>query len=638
MARLITASFDTGLDSDEIGGHLVHNYGVFTADISSLYGINNTDFVRSGIRSLGVYSNGLFSISDSLVAGQTTNDWIVDRVYFFKFHFLYIKGDNTAHSGYNSPTVNDTIRAEYDPLNRPIFVVSSAEESTEFHARLVFDSVGHLVIEHNNVSAGSVTSSIALEEGTWYEIRIEFKISDSPNGYMKVWIDGTLDIDDSSVDTRYNAGDFVYWKFGHFITGLPLYGYDYHYDNLFVNDDQGAVNNGHLPDGLVLYIFPPISDAGPNEWFRNNPLACEVGTGATVMAAACQTFIDLTGEGAAGGDAAICPIFDEHYIYILGTMPIAGLDIASQHKPNAIEGSYSLYSKGDMVGDQEVFSFDDVAVVIGANSTDISVHIMAFSLAINAAVGLAKGLLRVGGSDYLSSNVFGPKGVIVAGYSLGSWYQNPDTVSGWVPEEVNNIQAGVERVDSELLDFNLSHLSIMVECVPVNPIDVTLSAKGTVSIAGDMGITAKGKVSVVNFVSFGVGLPHIGQGMQFGDWVKNPDTDESWEQVDLDVLQVGVESVDLGGGPNQVSVDGVYLIVEHDETRDERRDSLFGTKTQIQLSPVSTFTTKCRIFVPGDAIVGSKMGFFSGNRIFPIPPSRLEGIDADTRTQPEAYP
>lgn len=638
MARLITASFDTGLDSAEIGGHLVHNYGVFSADISGLYGISNADFVKSGVRSLGVYSNGLFSVSDSLVTGLATNDWVVDRVYFFKFHLLYIKGDNPLHSGYSSSAVNDTWRAEYDPTNRPVFVVSAVEESAEFHTRLVFDSVGHLVVEHNNASAGAVTSSIALDEGTWYEIRIEFKISDSPNGYMKVWIDGTLDIDDSGVDTRYNAGDFVYWKFGHFMTGLPLYGYDHHYDNLFVNDDQGASNNGHLLDGLVLYIFPPISDAGPNEWFRDSPLTCEAGTGAVGMVAACQALIDLTGEGTTDGGATICPTFDEHYIYILGAMPIAGLDVASQFRPGALEGSYRLYSRGDMVGDQEVFNFGDIAAVIGANSTGVAVHVLVFSSAINAVTGLAKGLLKVGGTDYLSSNVFGPKGVVDLGYGLGSWYQNPDTVSAWTSEELNSVQAGAERIDSELRDFNLTHLFVMVECVPVNPVDITLSTKGKVSVAGDLGVTAKGKVSITNFVSRGVGLPHVGQGMQFDDWVKNPNTDAAWTQIELDALQMGVESVDLGGGPNQVSVDGVYLIVEHDETRDERRDSLFGAKAQIQLSSVSAFIAKSRIFVPGDAIVGSKMGFFSGNRIFPIPPPRLEVVDADTRIQPEVYP
>ena len=261
MARLITASFDLGADMLELGGHLFHQYGGITVDFGGQFYSGNTKeaFVKTGVRSLGVYSNGLFDVADSLVSGLQTTDWVADRVYFYKFHFLYVKGDNVEHSGFSSPEVNQTTSARYLPFVRPVFAVSAVDYGSEFHVRLIFDNADHLVVEHNNASVGAVMGAAVLQEGVWYELRIEFKISEAAAGYMKVWIDGVLDVDDSGVDTRYNALDFVHWKFGHFTIDQPLFGYDYYYDNLFVNDDQPSLNQGHLPDGLVLFIFTPES-------------------------------------------------------------------------------------------------------------------------------------------------------------------------------------------------------------------------------------------------------------------------------------------------------------------------------------------------------------------------------------------
>lgn len=154
----------------------------------------------------------------------------------------------------------------------------------------------------------------------------------------------------------------------------------------------------------------------------------------------------------------------------------------------------------------------------------------------------------------------------------------------------------------------------------------------------DKSITAKGVVDATFFASYGSVLPHTGQGLQFGDWPVNPDTDSSWTQAEIDNLEIGIQSVDAGGGSNQVVVDGTYLIVEHDETRNDRRESSFDAKTYIQLAPTVSFVAKYVLLVPGDRAVGAKAGFFSGNRVFPIPPSRREIIDPTVRLTPTAYP
>lgn len=154
----------------------------------------------------------------------------------------------------------------------------------------------------------------------------------------------------------------------------------------------------------------------------------------------------------------------------------------------------------------------------------------------------------------------------------------------------------------------------------------------------DSTVTAKGKVTTPFFVSYGSVLPQQGQGMRFGDWPVNPDTDSDWTQDEIDSLEVGMESVDVGGGANQVVVDGVYLIVEHDEARNEQREKTVGAQAFVQLEEDSSFIAKPLVFVPGDAAVGGKVGLFSGNRVFPLPPSELEITDVDTRQEPRIYP
>ena len=154
----------------------------------------------------------------------------------------------------------------------------------------------------------------------------------------------------------------------------------------------------------------------------------------------------------------------------------------------------------------------------------------------------------------------------------------------------------------------------------------------------DSTVTAKGKVTTPFFVSYGSVLPQQGQGVRFGDWPVNPDTDAVWTQDEIDSLEVGMESVDIGGGANQVVVDGVYLIVEHDEARSELREEEFGAQAFVRLEEFASFTAKPKVFVPGDSAVGGKVALFSGNRVFPLPPPGLEITDVDIRQEPGIYP
>lgn len=75
-----------------------------------------------------------------------------------------------------------------------------------FHVGLYVDANDKLVVRNNETSPSTDTGSTTLTQDTWYEVQIECKNAGSPNGYIKVWLNGTLEVELSSVDLIRSVG------------------------------------------------------------------------------------------------------------------------------------------------------------------------------------------------------------------------------------------------------------------------------------------------------------------------------------------------------------------------------------------------------------------------------------------------
>ena len=426
MGRLLTAGFESGLAGQELRADTSPTF----LDIGSPAA--QTTKSKIGLYSLKVASGEAIKLTFPNYAGP----------YYFKFWFLRV---STA-----SHVDRDIWRADAGAFG--------------FHARLFLNSAGKLVEEHNNSSSGSTTGTAILADDTWYEIRMEF-FGNSSTGYVKVWVDGGLDIDDTGIDTWSVVG-----AQGVFFLGNSQTGYDFYYDDVFINDDQGSDNNTHIDDGTELAYFSPNTDGLTSDFVPD-------------------------------------PSTSNHYENV-------------DEIPYGLSPGSSDSLDGGSVSDVELFITDNVTPVITTVADVLNVNILTASWF--EAGSTIRALLRVGGSNYNGPASLANDGANVGVHS-NRWMTNPDTAIAWVASEVDSIEIGAIITAATTNDGELHAIGLYVEYLPPNEADATFNAKGRIDVGVDTTFGAVGKIAgELGVKRIRVGVHYAAVGLQVRPLVLGP--------------------------------------------------------------------------------------------------------------------
>lgn len=112
---------------------------------------------------------------------------------------------------------------------------------------------------------GNITAPGALTPGGWNYVEIEFKPASSSNGYVRVYVDGNLVINESSRSTAqsfYTSRGFAL----DMATSTPGTGSDFiAFDDVYLLDADGSTHTERLGERRVI-VTVPNSDETPNDW------------------------------------------------------------------------------------------------------------------------------------------------------------------------------------------------------------------------------------------------------------------------------------------------------------------------------------------------------------------------------------
>ena len=425
MGRLLTAGFESGLVNEELA-----------ADTLPTIGSSGTPAAQTA-----KVKNGSYALK--LPAG----DWVTatfadyDGPYYFKFWFKRVSIDTHADSPF--------WRADAGGFGH--------------HARLLLLSSGKIREQHNNGTSGQVDGTAVLADDTWYEIRVEY-FGNNTTGYVKVWVNGSLDIDDTSIDTQSSVGAQGKFQYG----GTAL-AYDFYYDDMFINDDQGSDNNTHIDDGTELTYFSPITD-GVTSAFVPDPST-------------------------------------------------------ANHYENVDEIPYSLAPANDSldggaVNDVELLVTSDVTPVITVDADVKNINILTATWF--EAGSTIRALLRVGGANYNGPADLANQGANVGVHS-NRWMTNPDTAAAWTASEVDSIEIGAIITAATTNDGEIHAIGLYVENIPPNQVDITFDVKGKIDVGTDATFGAKGKVAgELGIHRIRVGVHYSSVGLQVRPVIRGP--------------------------------------------------------------------------------------------------------------------
>ena len=379
MARIITAGFESGLFKEELNADSIFTIGTTgSPDIQ-------TAKTKSGSYALKVASGENIELFLPVYSGP----------FFWKFWFLRVSvGEHT---------------------NRVLWRAESS--AAGFHARIFLNSAGKLVEEHNNSNADSVTGTTVIADNVWYEIRIEYFGDEAPNGYVKIWVDGNLDIDDTSIDTQ----DFSFQQRNQHIAGAQT-GYDFYYDDIFLNDDQGSDNNTNIDFQVKLAYFSPTANGFTTDFVPD-------------------------------------PSTSNHYENV-------------DEIPYNLSPSTGDSLDGGSVADVELLVTPNVSPVITSLADIKNINIFTATW-INTGTTM-RASVRVGAVTYNSSvNLANAGGV--AGVHSNRWMTNPATAAIWTASEVDAIEIGAIIITVTANTGDIHAIGLYIEYV--SDLDTSILSK-----------------------------------------------------------------------------------------------------------------------------------------------------------------
>ncbi len=244
-------------------------------------------------------------------------------------------------------------------------------------ACLCVSSTGALVLKRGSTSGTTLaTSNNALLAGVWNYIEAKITVADSG---------GTFSARVNGQEWVTYAGDTKYSPYYAYASAIKLFGFPsivkVWYDDFYVCDGTGSVNNDYLGDVRVDTLFP----------------------------------------SGAGNAANFTP---------------TGSGNNWENVDDASPDEDTSYNASDTVDAQDSFIFSDLSSL---NSSVLGVQENILAKKDDAGTRLLRGIVRVDSADYEGSDL--SLGDSYGGFTQ-IWEQNPSTAANWTENEVNAAEFG----------------------------------------------------------------------------------------------------------------------------------------------------------------------------------------------------
>lgn len=108
--------------------------------------------------------------------------------------------------------------------------------------------------------SGTVATTTATISTSYHHLEVEWRLSQSLDGYLRVWVDGVLDIDLTGIDLGDSIANSEWDAYGHQAPSSLTDNFDI--DDLVLQTSLGRL----LGDGHRIWTVLPDADAGVNDW------------------------------------------------------------------------------------------------------------------------------------------------------------------------------------------------------------------------------------------------------------------------------------------------------------------------------------------------------------------------------------
>jgi len=409
MARLITAGFETGINQE-----LFANPDVVATTITVTNGAGpTTSQAKNGNYSLACLSTQQIAFDPK----ATTNE----DVFFWKFWLLY---ENV--SGH---------------VDRTIWKDSAA--ALGYHARLWMNTSGQLVCQGASDGVAIVSGTMVLTSGVWYEIQIEYKTSNT--GYIKVWINGDLELSNTT-DTKRSTVSQGKWELGHTDVGN-----NYYYDDIFLNDEDTSIENSTIPLGQKLAFFIVTSDGDLEQWTTVNPSTAD------------------------------------HYTNVDEIPFFVGLATSTDRITSTTSGQVDL------------FNLDQISDDITSESTIDYIYVHATTTHSSAA--RQRGTIRLSSMNFTYGTDSGSNGTSLR-HKYAVWSTNPSTSLPWINTELDSIQIGT-TLTAAGGTAQLGNIGLYVEYITIPTINdnITLYMQGPIEQTDNITLVISGPIQITDNIT-----------------------------------------------------------------------------------------------------------------------------------------
>ena len=263
-----------------------------------------------------------------------------------------------------------------NPLNQEIYRIY--EEGGVLHIVLKVDAAGHIIIQRFGTVLA--TSEDTWDWNNWHYVEVKVTVHDTA-GAFEVRVDGVAAISGSDVDTRYGGTTGI-------CNILELRGGPCYYDDLYVLDSSGSINNDFLGPGARV-------------------LPCKV--------------------NAAGDDTDFTPLASSNYLNVDETPTPDG---NTTYNASSTSGHRDLYNLEALTGQIAVGTVHGVRVKVSMEKDDVD--------AVSAKIAIKSGTTIAYGSDQACAEAYDEYEKF--------WETNPDDSAQWEFADIDALQAGLEVV------------------------------------------------------------------------------------------------------------------------------------------------------------------------------------------------
>lgn len=226
------------------------------------------------------------------------------------------------------------------------------------------------------------TSATVRTLGTWYYVELKVTTRTSTNGSYELRVDETTDLSGSGVNLANTGAD------GSDVVMFSATTSNSSWDDIYVNDNQGTLNNDFLGDSAVRGILPN-GDGASTAWTPST-----------------------------------------------GTSHFALVD------DTATTTNDADYNSGVNNGDRDLYTYENVAGLL--NGPIASVMVTSDMRMVTTGTATVKVVVRQGGVNY-DAATHTVNGTGVRGYTQVI-ETSPDDAAPWEVADVDNAQIGVEKV------------------------------------------------------------------------------------------------------------------------------------------------------------------------------------------------